>query len=248
MESPQATSNRGQFWFIRAALGITTLVLASILLFGGIFVYSWLLSHQEAAVSASSDSFHAEQVQSLTNEPTAAATSETKPTATHETITGLEAEQSLGKSQQGIRPIVVNCSTTVHGDTLEVDFIMTNLPSTITVNRAGVEEHALEYEWAASIFLDGEQTGDEWADYSISANFFADRPGAYSEGPIENILYPGVWLLNEAEQTGEWFANAEISVDYHRDIVTLRGEIPGITSISLISCSVYDYFFDNESD
>ena len=68
-------------------------------------------------------------------------------------------------------------TTALDGDTLTVTFQLRDLPETLTFNRTGVPNHALEYNWEVSIDVDNDPaTGSAGFDYMLSAGLFRASP------------------------------------------------------------------------
>ena len=143
---------------------------------------------------------------------------------------------------------VTEISTSLSGETLTVVFHLRDVPETLTFDRSGVLENAIEYSWEVSVDVDGDQeTGFGGFEYILSSIHFAS-PGAGGRDRSAAITTDDVqvntWAL---KSTGEAFPDiailesARIEVSAEEDTITLSGEIPGITAESQLAFVVYDY-------
>ncbi len=130
---------------------------------------------------------------------------------------------------------VTEISTSLSGETLTVVFHFRGVPETLTFDRTGVPESAVEYSWEVSVDVDGDQeTGFEGFEYILSAIHVAS-PGASSRDRSAAITTDDVqvntWAL---KSTGKAFPdfvylnNARIEVSAEENTM----KIPGITADS----------------
>ena len=70
-----------------------------------------------------------------------------------------------------------NVTTALDGETLTVTFQLRDVPETLTFDRTGVPENALEYGWEVSIDVDNDpETGAGGFDSMLSAGYFVHPP------------------------------------------------------------------------
>ena len=68
-------------------------------------------------------------------------------------------------------------TTALDGETLTVTLLLRDVPETLTFDRTGVPEHALEYSWEVSIDVDNDpETGAGGFDSMLSADYFVSSP------------------------------------------------------------------------
>ncbi|MDE0463840.1 MAG: hypothetical protein OXH93_15595 [Caldilineaceae bacterium] len=138
-------------------------------------------------------------------------------------------------------------TTALDGDTLTVTFQLRDLPETLTFNRTGVPNHALEYNWEVSIDVDNDPvTGSAGFDYMLSAGYFVP-PLAKDSDTVAEITQPGfvkasLWGLNRRGYRVPAEADIAIAVSAEENTITLSGEIPGITEASRLKLRAYDFF------
>ena len=136
-------------------------------------------------------------------------------------------------------------TTTVDGETLTVVFHLRDVPETLTFDRTGVPQHALEYSWEVSIDVDNDpETGAGGFDYMLSASYFVP-PLARDSNTVARIADPGfvtasIWGLDQAGNRVH--AEGSIEVSAKENTITLSGEIPGITEESPLKFKAYDHF------
>ena len=136
-------------------------------------------------------------------------------------------------------------TTTVDGETLTVVFHLRDVPETLTFDRTGVPQHALEYSWEVSIDVDNDpETGAGGFDYMLSASYFVP-PLARDSNTVARIADPGfvtasIWGLDQAGNRVH--AEGSIEVSAEENTITLSGEIPGITDESAFKFKAHDYF------
>ena len=137
--------------------------------------------------------------------------------------------------------------TAVEGETLTVTLQLRDLPQTLTFNRSGVPEDALEYGWEVSVDVDADsETGNGGYDYMLSAAYFVPRLAQGSNTAAE-ITQPGfvrasLWGLDRKGYRVLAEADIDVEVSAAGNTITLSGEIPGITEASPLKVRAYDYF------
>jgi len=141
--------------------------------------------------------------------------------------------------------VIRDVTTTVDGETLTVTFYLRDVPETLTFDRTGVPEHALEYNWAVSIDVDNDpETGAGGFDYVLSAGYFV-HPLAKDSNTVAKIAEPGfvtAGILGLDREGNRVLAEADIEVSAEENTITLSGEIPGITEESPLYFKAFDYF------
>ena len=137
--------------------------------------------------------------------------------------------------------------TVLDGETLSVTFQLRDVPETLTFDRTGVPEHALEYNWEVSIDVDNDpETGSDGFDYMLSAGYFVPR-FAQDSNTMAEITQPGfvkasLWGLDREGYRVLAEADIEVEVSVDDNTITLSGEIPGITAESPLKFRAYDFF------
>ena len=135
-------------------------------------------------------------------------------------------------------------TTRLDGETLTVTFHLSDVPETLTFDRTGVPEHALEYRWEVSIDADNDpETGAGGFDHTQSASYFV-HPLTRDSNTVAQITQPGfvearVWGLGR--EGNRVLAEAGIEVSAEENTITLSGEIPGITAESRLKFKAFDY-------
>ena len=136
-------------------------------------------------------------------------------------------------------------TTALDGETLTVTFQLRDVPETMTFDRTGVPEHALEYNWEVSIDVDNDpETGPGGFDYMLSAGYFV-HPLVKDSNTAAQITDPGFVTAGILGLDGEGnrvVAEGSIEVSAAENTITLSGEIPGITEESPLQFKAYDYF------
>ena len=138
-----------------------------------------------------------------------------------------------------------NVTTTVDGEILTVTFLLRDVPETLTFDRTGVPENALEYSWEVAIDVDNDPgTGAGGFDYMLSASYFV-HPLSRDSNTVAQITQPGfvevsIWGLDR--EGNRVLAEGSIEVSVEENTITLSGEIPGITEESPLKFKAYDYF------
>ena len=137
--------------------------------------------------------------------------------------------------------------TVLDGETLSVTFQLRDVPETLTFDRTGVPEHALEYNWEVSVDVDNDpETGSGGFDYMLSAGYFVPR-FAQDSNTVAEITQPGfvrasLWGLDRDGYRVLAEADIEVEVSVDDNTITLSGEIPGITAESPLKFRAYDFF------
>ena len=136
-------------------------------------------------------------------------------------------------------------TTEVDGETLTVDFLLRDVPETLTFDRTGVPANALEYSWEVSIDVDNDaETGDGGTDYMLSAGYVV-HPLVKDSNTAAKMTDPGFVTAGILGLDGEGnrvLAEADIEVSAEENRITLSGEIPGITAESPLKFKAYDFF------
>ena len=136
-------------------------------------------------------------------------------------------------------------TTTVDGEILTVTFYLRDVPETLTFDRTGVPEHALEYSWEVAIDVDNDpETGAGGFDSMLSASYFV-HPLARDSNTVAGLTQPGfigvrIWGLDGEGNRVLAAGSIEVSAEENR--ITLSGEIPGITENTPLQFKSYDYF------
>ncbi len=140
---------------------------------------------------------------------------------------------------------ILDVMTAQDGEVLTVTFQLRDVPETLTFDRTGVPEHALEYNWAVSIDVDNDpETGAGGFDYMLSAGYFV-HPLVKDSNTVAPITDPGfvtAGILGLDAEGNRVLAEADIEVSAEENTITLSGEIPGITEESPLQFKAYDYF------
>jgi len=137
--------------------------------------------------------------------------------------------------------------TAVEGETLSVTLQLRDVPETLTFNRSGVPEDALEYSWEVLIDVDNDPaTGSGGFDYMLSAGYFVPRI-AHGINAVAEITHPSfvkasLWGLDRERYRVLAEADIEFKVSVDENTITLSGEIPGITAESRLKFRAYDFF------
>ncbi len=137
--------------------------------------------------------------------------------------------------------------TALDGETLTVTFLLRDVPETLTFDRTGVPEDALEYSWEVSVDVDSDpETGSGGYDYMLSAGYFVPR-FAQGSNTVAGITQPGfvkasLWGLDREGYRVLAEADIEVEVSADDNTITLSGKIPGITAGSPLKFRAYDFF------
>ncbi|MDE0080048.1 MAG: hypothetical protein OXO50_21200 [Caldilineaceae bacterium] len=139
---------------------------------------------------------------------------------------------------------IIEINSSLSEELLTVVFQLRDLPETLTFDRTGVPEHALEYIWEVSIDVDNDRTtGSYGFDYSLSAlHFVFPRAGginttAAMEAP--GVLQTYIWELEQHDSRTIKEGRIEVSVE--DNTITLSGKIPGITAESRLAFGAIDF-------
>ena len=135
---------------------------------------------------------------------------------------------------------ITEVSSSLSGERLTVVFHLREVPETLTFDRAGVPDNALEYQWDVSVDVDG-SGGYE---YALSASHYV-HPSNSGRDRAASIAARGIVQANtwERDRTGRMLlADASIEVSTQDNTITLSGEIPGITTKSRLAFETYDFF------
>ena len=134
---------------------------------------------------------------------------------------------------------ITEVSTALSGETLTAVFHLREVPETLTFDRTGVPDDALEYNWEVSIDVDG-SGGYE---YTLAASHYVFPEDRGSER-VASISTRGIVQVNTWERDltgGILLADASIEVSTQDRTITLSGEIPGITAESRLAFETYDF-------
>ncbi len=134
---------------------------------------------------------------------------------------------------------ITEVSTTLSGETLTAVFHLREVPETLTFDRTGVPENALEYNWEVSIDVDGSGRYE----YILAARHYV-FPADSGSDRVASIATRGIVQVNTWERHlrgGILLADASIEVSTQDKTITLLGEIPGITAESRLAFETYDF-------
>ena len=139
---------------------------------------------------------------------------------------------------------VIEINSALSGERLTVVFRLRDVPETLTFDRTGVPESAMEYNWDVSIDVDNDRTtGSYGFDYTLSAMHFV-FPRAGGINTTAAIDAPGVMQTNTWEldrhdsMTVEW---GSLEVSAENNTITLSGKVPGITADSRLAFGAFDF-------
>ncbi len=144
---------------------------------------------------------------------------------------------------------VIEINSSLSEEILTVVFQLRDVPETLTFDRTGVPENALEYIWEVSIDVDNDRTtGSYGFDYSLSAMHFV-FPRAGGANRTAAIETPGVvqthtWELDQHDAMTIEQGRLEVSVE--DNTITLSGKVPGITADSRFAFGAIDYLGGTE--
>jgi len=144
---------------------------------------------------------------------------------------------------------IVEINSSLSEELLTVVFQLRDVPETLTFDRTGVPENALEYNWEVSIDIDNDRTtGSYGFDYALSAmHFVFPRAGGInSAAAIETlgVLQTHTWELDRHDAMTVEEGRIEVSVE--DNTITLSGKIPGITAESRLAFGAFDYLGGTE--
>ena len=134
---------------------------------------------------------------------------------------------------------ITEVSTSLSGETLTAVFHLREVPETLTFDRTGVPDDALEYNWEVSIDVDG-SGGYE---YTLAASHYVFPEDRGSER-VASISTRGIVQVNTWERDltgGILLADASMEVSSQDRTITLSGEIPGITAESRLAFETHDF-------
>ncbi len=134
--------------------------------------------------------------------------------------------------------------TTLTGETLAVVFQLRDVPVELEFNRNGIGENVLEYNWQVSVDVDNNrETGDSLGEeYTLSAMHFvpSSSSGETVKLPIRQGVQANSWQI-EADGTGAYLGSISVEVSPEENMITLIGNVPGITSQSRLTFQAYDF-------
>ena len=139
---------------------------------------------------------------------------------------------------------ITEINTSLSGETLTVVFHLSEVPETLTFDRTGVPDNALEYNWEVAIDVNG-SGGYE---YTLAARHYV-YPDNSGSDRVASIATRGIVQVNTWERrlkSGTLLADASMEVSTQDKTITLSGDIPGITAASRLAFETYDYL--NGSD
>ena len=131
-------------------------------------------------------------------------------------------------------------NTSLSGETLTVVFHLREVPETLTFDRTGVPDNALEYNWEVAI----DEDGSGGYEYTLAARHYV-YPDNSGSDRVASIATPGIVQVNTWERRlkgGTLLADASMEVSTQDKTITLTGDIPGITAASRLAFETYDYF------
>ena len=139
---------------------------------------------------------------------------------------------------------ITEVSTSLSGETLTVVFHLREVPETLTFDRTGVPDDALEYKWEVSVDVDSNrETGFNGFDFALSASHFVHSFGSGSDSVVPmttlGIVQVNTWEM--APESGRLLEDATMEVSTKDRTITLSGEIPGITAESRLAFETYDF-------
>ena len=144
---------------------------------------------------------------------------------------------------------IVEIDSSLSEETLAVVFHLRDVPETLTFNRTGVPEEAIEYSWEVSIDVDNDRaTGSEGFDYLLSA-FHIVYPRAGGTNTTASITKSGL-VQTHTWKLDRWHAmmneEGRIEVEAGDNTITLSGKVPGITEESRLAFGGFDYLGGTE--
>lgn len=135
---------------------------------------------------------------------------------------------------------ITKINTSLSGETLTVVFHLRDVPESLTFDRTGVPDNALEYNWEVAIDVDGSGRYE----YTLAARHYV-HPADSGSDRVASIATRGIVQVNTWERRlkgGTLLADASIEVSKQDKTITLSGDIPGITSASRLAFETFDYF------
>jgi hypothetical protein len=184
-----------------------------------------------------------------TPQPTPTNTSTPAPTAT---ITPIPTTPFPISSMSNPALNVIDIKVTVkahwllESSTVQVVFYLQDVPETMEFKRTGIQPNQQEYAWQVFINTDNDlNTGFTAAelpsvgsDYSLSAYSFISPRFQKGTFPIEKGVQVDVGLISGNTKTLS--SQGYINVDPEANTITIWGTVPGVTTDSKFSFSVYD--------
>ena len=144
---------------------------------------------------------------------------------------------------------ITGVNSSLSGETLTVVFQLRDVPETLTFDRTGVPDEALEYRWKVSVDADNDrETGFGGVDYFLSASHIVP-PSSSGSSTTASVATGGNVEVNTRKMTPEGFVlleKAHIEASVEDNTITLSGKIPGITAESPLAFEAYDYFGGKE--
>ena len=144
---------------------------------------------------------------------------------------------------------IIEINSSLSEEILTVVFQLRDIPETLTFDRAGVPENALEYNWEVSVDVDNDRTtGSYGFDYALSAMHivFPRAGGINRTASIEapGVVQTDIWELDEHDAMTIEEGRLEVSVE--DNTITLSGKVPGITAESRLAFGAIDYLGGTE--
>lgn len=144
---------------------------------------------------------------------------------------------------------ITEINSALSGERLTVVFQLRDVPETLTFDRTGVPENAMEYIWEVSVDVDNDRTtGSYGFDYSLSTlHFVLPRAGGLNTTAAidaPGLVQTDIWELEEHDARGIAEGRLELSVE--DNTLTLSGEIPGITAQSRLAFGAFDHLGGTE--
>ena len=144
---------------------------------------------------------------------------------------------------------ITQINSALDGERLTVTFQLRDLPETLTFDRTGVPENAMEYIWEVSVDVDNDRaTGSYGFDYSLSTlHFVLPRAGGLNTTAAidaPGVMHTYIWELEEHDSMG--IADARLELSAEDNTLTLSGEIPGITPQSRLAFGAFDHLGGTE--
>jgi hypothetical protein len=146
---------------------------------------------------------------------------------------------------------ILKVETSLESGILKTIMYLRDLPEEIIVNYA--KENLKEYEWVVLVDVDQDQgTGGNvplgygasiasGIDFSLSLARYSIGPDKQTTGPIEDVMGRAMVMENIVEEFVEEYAEADFTVDYEMNTLTLEGTIPGISEESILYFETYAY-------
>lgn len=143
---------------------------------------------------------------------------------------------------------VTRFAVSVSGDNVTGTFNLKDVPTELVLNRVGVPENFIEYTWQVKIDTDNDlQTGDrsgtgfDGIDFFIAANHFVFEPNTAVSMPIEQGVQTDVFKFDEKHGSFSPISKAFINFDDQNNIITLTGDVPGISSNARFSFETSEF-------